>query len=791
MPFNSHKDARFLIKPLWAVLAITFLFGSCGVRKIIPKDEHLLIKNKVVVNGPKSARRNAKAQILHRTNKRVLFNRLPIFLWLYAIGTNNKHPEKSDSVSWRKKFRQDFGEEPVLFKPSLADISSNNIKFHLFNQGYFDATCSYVVKQSKRKARVTYIAEANQPYLLDKIEVVSFDSATKEIMEKAIEKEPNFRLWWPCNLNSLSAAQERIALSLRDSGFFTVSSEYIQFEIDTNQIEKHASVNVILKPFKDTVPHRKYTIGQVHVEIVTSEVYQKNRYPDSLTLPGKNILLNHYPLKRTKLEQILTLDSGSTFSQTNWSNSYRKLIDLGVFSFVDVSERVDHENRIIYPSLNLKTYPRMVFIVEPQLLYSPQGSSGLNFQSSSQRSFGLAGILSFNNRNTFGRGEYFKLSSITSYEAIFKKTDIGDFFTGIQQGLVASLKLPKFSFLKRFPILNSFDHQNTLVTTSFQYEQNPNFSRSSIPANITLQFAKERFSWYYTPLEISYNRNIIDPSFLPQLPKLDQDFVLRVFTDQITTPVKLGMIYADNQNKPGSTSHFLRLGFETSGNWHHYYRKLTEANYQPDSSYQLFGVNYFQYTKLEAEYRIKRNIDELNTIAMRVNTGIAIPYGNSSLVPYDKRYFIGGSNSLRGWQPRGLGPGNTPRSVTSLIDRSGEFLIEANLEYRFTIIRKLLESAIFFDAGNIWNLSEESTSNSNYGVISRDKFFSEIALNTGIGLRFDLSIFLFRVDWGIPIRDPSLPNTQRWILTESLNNRNFGSYLLNETSIAIGIGYPF
>jgi outer membrane protein assembly factor BamA len=170
---------------------------------------------------------------------------------------------------------------------------------------------------------------------------------------------------------------------------------------------------------------------------------------------------------------------------------------------------------------------------------------------------------------------------------------------------------------------------------------------------------------------------------------------------------------------------------------------------------------------------------------------MAIPYWNSNLVPYDKRYFIGGSNSLRAWKPRGLGPGNTPRSTSTLIDRSGEFLLEASIEYRFTLIRKLLETALFMDAGNIWNLSKQSSSNPTYGVLNRQTFLSEIALNTGIGLRWDLSVFMFRMDWGIPLRDPSLALNQRWILSESINNRNFGSFLLNETAVAIGIGYPF
>ncbi len=773
------------------MLLIVLFFGSCGVRKIIPEGSQLLVSNKVSVDGNAQAGRNAKAQILHRTNKRVLFNRLPIFLWLYALGTDNTHPELSDSVSWRRKFRRDLGEEPVLFNPELAKISADNIKFFLFNKGYFDANCTYTVKKSRKKARVKYLAETKTPYLIREVNVISNDSATLRIMQSVVAESNAFRLWWPCNLNALSESEEVFTQRLRDSGFFSVNVSNIRFELDTNQSAKSAAVKVFLDPPDKSQMHRKFHIGGISLHIKTDPDYRLNDYPDSLHLPGLNLHLNHYPLRPRVLSQVVILDSGAVFSQTKWTETYRKLLDLNLFKVVDISQKIDFDKGIIYPRIDLETEPRMNFSAEPQILYSPQGSSGTNFQTASQRSFGLAGILSFNNRNTFGNAEFFKLSSITSFEAIFKKDDIGDFFTGLQQGLIASLKLPKFSFLNRFESLQSFEQQSTLVSTSFQYEQNPNFTRSSFPANITLQFAKKNFSWYVTPFEISYNRNIISASFLPQLPALDQDFVLRVFTDQIITPIKLGMIYADNQNKPGSTSHFLRLGIETSGNWHHGYRKLTEENYQADSIYTLFGVNYFQYTKLEAEYRIKRNIDELNSVAFRFNSGIAIPYGNSSLVPYDKRYFIGGSNSLRGWRPRGLGPGNTPVSATSLIDRSGELLLEANLEYRFTLVRKLLESALFFDAGNIWNLSPTSSTNPNYGVINKENFISEIALNTGIGFRFDLSIFLFRIDWGMPLRDPSLPKNQRWIMTQKIQESGFGNYLLNESSLAIGIGYPF
>jgi outer membrane protein assembly factor BamA len=200
-------------------------------------------------------------------------------------------------------------------------------------------------------------------------------------------------------------------------------------------------------------------------------------------------------------------------------------------------------------------------------------------------------------------------------------------------------------------------------------------------------------------------------------------------------------------------------------------------------------VNYFQYAKVETEIRIHQHIDELNTIAFRANFGMALPYWNSNVIPYDKRYFIGGSNSLRGWRPRGIGPGNTPTASGSIIDRSGEFLLEANLEYRFTLIKNFIESALFLDAGNIWNLSAAGSANG-YGVINRNTFLSEVALNTGIGFRFDLSVFMFRVDWGLPIRDPSKPIDQRWVMTRNVSG-TFGKYLIDETAIAIGIGYPF
>ena len=349
--------------------------GSCGVRKVIPPGEHLLVSNRVVVSGNSAAGRNTKAQILHRTNKRVLFNRLPVFLWLYAAGTNNKNPELSDSTAWRRKFRRDLGEEPVLFNPKLAKVSADNIKFYLFNKGYFDAECDYVVKKSKRKARVKYVANTKSAYLIREVSVISADSTTKRILQTVVNENPAFRLWLPCDLNALSEAEETFTQRLRDSGFFSVNASNIRYELDTNQSAKSAAVRVFLDPPELGKKHKKFRIGHVSVTIQTAPDYQLNDYPDTILLTGMKLHMNHYPLNARVLTQVITLDSGDVFSQSNWTETYRKLLDLNLFKVVEISQKIDLEKGIISPKIDIQTEPRLSFSAEPQILYSPQGSS--------------------------------------------------------------------------------------------------------------------------------------------------------------------------------------------------------------------------------------------------------------------------------------------------------------------------------------------------------------------------------------------------------------------------------
>lgn len=788
MAYSNSKYHRFRLSVGLCYMVI-FIFQACGVKKAIPTNKYLLKKNHISVPRKSVSTGELYSQIMHQPNKRVLFNKLPVFLWAYTLGTNEKHPTLSDSVAWRRKLRNKLGEAPVFFDSSMAKLSADNIYYYLFNSGYFDVAVNYSVSNGNRKARVNYHVNPGNAYKLNSFFREPADTAIKSLLDSLVNQNPAYRLWWPINLNQLNKAKEGLAKDIRDRGYYLASPELLRYEIDTLFDKKEGAVFLKLDNPQNQTQMKRFRFGAVHLKIICSDDFLENKFPQSYDRNGNHWQMNHFPLHLDVLNNIILIDSGNWFSQSITSKTYVGLVEMSLFSYVDLFQEIDTTSGLIITHITAKAIPQIYFQAEPQGLYSPQGSSGTNFQTQSQRSFGMAGILSFNNRNVFGHGENFKLSSITSYEAIFQKTDFGNFAYGLQQSFNSTLSLPNFQLLDKLKTKNDYQRKNTVFSLSYQLESNPNFKRSSMPASVSLQFIKPNFSWYYTPVELSFNRNDINPSFLPKLPKLDQDFVKRVFTDQIITAAKIGGFYTNNKTKTGETYFFGRVGFETSGNIHRLARYFFQKNYNPDSSYKFMGVNYFQYSKIEGEIRVRRKIDNLNTLAIRANFGMAVPYFNSHIIPYDKRYFIGGSNSLRGWKPRGIGPGNTPKGSVSLIDRSGDFLLEANIEYRFTLIKNFIESALFMDAGNIWNLNK-SGSATGYGVLNAKTFLSEVAVNTGIGFRLDLSLFLFRIDLGLPIRNPSKSLENRWAMTSG-SSGNFKNYMKTESAVCIGIGYPF
>lgn len=370
---------------------------------------------------------DVRAQILHRPNKRVLFNKLPVFLWAYTLGTNEKNPELSDSVGWRRTLRKKLGEPPVLLDTNLAQLSAENIANHLFNMGYFDVQVSYHTTLGHRKAHVVYDVLPGKAYRLNSFFRQPADTALKPLIDSLVAQNIAYRLWWPINLNDLNAAKEELTLELRDRGYFEAQPDLFHYEIDTLQNKKEGAVFLKLDNPNAKKKFQRYRFGATYFTLLCADIYQNNVYPQAHHSKGKHLTLNHYPIKSQVLDRVILIDSGRWFSQSVTNQTYVGLVDMALFSYVDLHQEVDSARGLIITRIVAKAVPRIYTQIEPQGLYSPQGSSGTNFQTQSQRSFGLAGIMSFNNRNALGNGESLKISSITSYEAIFKRGDLGNF----------------------------------------------------------------------------------------------------------------------------------------------------------------------------------------------------------------------------------------------------------------------------------------------------------------------------------------------------------------------------
>jgi outer membrane protein assembly factor BamA len=223
---------------------------------------------------------------------------------------------------------------------------------------------------------------------------------------------------------------------------------------------------------------------------------------------------------------------------------------------------------------------------------------------------------------------------------------------------------------------------------------------------------------------------------------------------------------------------------ELSGNIFSAYYNLFTQNREINRP--IFGVKYSQYYRADLDISFYNTIDNKNAIVYRGFVGLGLPYGNTRFLPFERRFFVGGSNSLRAWRPRTIGPGGFGDDKNSIsIDKTGEVMLQGNIEYRFNILERLLYGAWFFDAGNIWNMRKDD--NFSQAEFNFNRFYKEIAINSGIGMRWDFSYFVFCIDWGVALRDPTFSAGERWVILDFPSP----SWIRNNSAINLAIGYPF
>ncbi|MFM9943708.1 MAG: BamA/TamA family outer membrane protein [Bacteroidia bacterium] len=790
------------------------LISGCNVLRFVPKGKSLVDRNRVKIEGNEKIE-DLNEQILLVPNRKMLgvvkFN-----LWSYYFG---QKAFKRDSVVGRIKtkegkkkiitrgkkvnklkriFTEIIGEKPVYYDSIMVRRSEINLKNFLYQKGYYNASVSSTVKTYLKRSYITYNITPRTPYEIRKIEYNGSDI----ILDKAANefgKSTNLKIGDRVDGEKLGLERDRLTSEYRNHGFYYFNKSFIEILVDTGGHNRGANVYYIISNPGGVKNASQQTIQKVVVEMNFRQQFGRR---DTLTFPKENgikYLFNGYNIKPNIINRSVLLRPDSLFSQKNLEATYNKLIGLGLFTSVNISVlpyKSDTTNKILV-YINLTPSSKHDLYLEPQIITSDK-QTDLNSQDNNPRNYGLAAAITLNNKNVLRNAEDFNIKFRTAAEKQFGsgsgRSVVLEFFkdtiakfkaANFESNLTFELLFPKLVGLRKLDLKPYLKQSRTSINLTLLTEINSTYERKSLPINFTWQTRyqtkdKQSFNFYYSPIQLSFNKAKIDTGFLNRLNTYDSLRLVRSFRSYIIASQKASVEYNNMSKSPNLYWNIRSTLFELSGN-------LLELGFRIAGEKQqektIRNVQYFQYFRTDIDATRYRIFGKNKTLVLRANLGFALPYGNSVIMPLERQFFVGGSNSLRGWRPRVLGPGNYNDNSEIQLDRTGDVMIVTNAEYRFAIAPGKADGAFFLDAGNIWSFGRKASIESKLTA----KFYNQLAINTGVGFRFNLDFFILRLDFGVPLHDPSKPEGERLVVREFKTFR----WGIDNIRPSLAVGYPF
>lgn len=783
--FRSNKNIKNQ-GYIFLSIALTFIVLSCNPTKYVPADDTLLDENNIVINRESVKKSDIEPYIKQQPNKRIFGAR-------FHLGLYNLSDIEKDR--WPHNWLRNIGEEPVIFDMDATSKSKDQIKSYLSSKGYFDGQVLETVETSNQKSKVFFNIDLKPAYTVSNIFYEIEDTTLTDLIyadttDCLIEKGK------PYDVDVLQAEQARLERYIRDLGFYNFSGEDIYFRVDSAIGDRHVNIYYGIKKYtyvnrsniQVTSPHRQYRIRNIFI--------YPEYYPRDVLSGGEEylkaldtVLYNGYyfisnikkpTTKYDVIIQSLYIRPDITFVVTNSERSQTHLMSLKIYRLVNIRYS-EQEAEVVYPDgsraldcvIQLTPMSRQSFSVELE---------GTN----SGGNLGGALNLVYNNKNLFHGAEQFNTKLKGAYET-FSQDTLG-LKTSQEFGIEMSLKLPKFllpfleseSFIKKYNPTTSIQaaynkqilpvYTRTVANASFGYVWNAGSYRTHMINPFQLNLVK------IPVIDEGYYKNIIEKS----------TYLINSYKDVLISGGNYSFIF-NNQNINRSIhSWFIRINAEASGNLMRAVNKLAGAKLITDSlssHYNMLGQQFAQFVRLDIDARYTRVINEVSSIVYRGFAGIGVPYLNSVAMPFEKQYFEGGANGIRGWQVRSLGPGSyVLPSDAKYINQTGDIKIEANLEYRFKLFW-ILEGAVFVDAGNIWAIKDDPDRPGS--KFKFNKFYDDLAIGTGFGMRFDLQFVLLRTDIGFKLRDPKFVGDERWLFLRP------STRFSDNMALVVAIGYPF
>lgn len=771
---------------------IVFLLASCSSTKFVGNGEYLLDKVEIVSDNKSYKLSDLKPYLRQQPNFKVF----GLMKWqLYVYDWSGRNEKK-----WLNKQLRRIGEAPVILDTVLVGQSAQELKRYFINKGYVNAEVTTAIDTSRnKKAVVIYDIKSNAPYRIHNYSMNLYDPPIDSIASLKAPRRSAlssaFRSssddYTPLIKDSalfdrdlLDKERQRITTLLRRRGYYAFNRDYLTYLADSSFAKNIVDLEMMLKPYRlsgvdgqvaDTL-HRQYYIKDVNIvtdynPLTVLDPDQEMASRDTVKNGDVNILygVNGKSIRPGVLRKSNYITPGKLYNERSVEQTYSSFAALRSLRNVNIRFSEVEENDTMKLNCTILTSPAKL-----------QGF-GVDIEgTNSAGDLGFASSLNYQHRNLFKGSELFSAKVRGAYEALSNSLGDNSYW---ELGAEASIRFPRFLF----PFLNQDFSRKIRATTElklgYSFQTRPEYKRAILSGG-----------WSYiwqdrTNSQARHVFKLLDIDYV-YLPKIDSGFKSRLpttiqlynFTDQFV--VGSGYTYSFNNYNPQNrqrNTHSLRATFEMAGNLLYAISALTHAEKDRDGRYSLFGINYSQFVKADFDFSKSIVLDNRNRLAFHLGVGVGYPYGNAKMLPFERSYFSGGANSVRGWSVRSLGPGGLPAdSVGSFADQVGDIRIDLSMEYRTRLFWKF-EMAAYVDAGNIWTVHpDKDRPNANFNF---SRFYKEIAVSYGLGLRLDFDFFLIRFDTGMKAYNPQQSGRDRWAILKPNLKGNFAWHF--------AVGYPF
>lgn len=703
-----------------------------------------------------------------------------------------------------------LGTPPPILDSTLVEISRSQIEKFLNSKGYFKAKVSSDIEVKNKRAHVRFKVNQGPSFSVNKIKYEIQDSTIKALYLSRKQSFSHLKEGMRYDDDSLAYERDQIYQVMKENGYFYFAKPYVKYDVDSNLNASKANVTLFLDNPANGL-HEKYTIGETNV-IVAPDA---DGFPDTLTLNPKVFRGLRYTdlsgkFRRNPIVRYNFLRESETYDVSNENLTYDRMYEMNVFKNVKIDyNRPKDSTKQVLPVIQLIPQKIMSNRIEGEVPFNA-GTVGFTLSNT------------YTNNNLFRGAERFEFqvkgglqSRIGQGGSIFKDIYQRDF------SVSANLTVPRLMvpFITAQPSRRG-GMPRTIFSGSYVYAlQKDVFSRHVYLTSVTYEFVESKSKFHsLTPLNFEYRFGnlLLDTTSAAGQELVRANIYSILLLDRRNITLGSKYTYSLNADKLLSNQSFLyfRGNIDVAGNSLYLASRLSGKKRNPavgDYS-EILGLPFNQYVRPEIDVRWYKSLGGDRQFVSRLNAGVGYAYGNSIAIPFEKLFFAGGSQGIRAWQARTLGPGNynrgdeltneDTRKALYGLDQLGEMHLEANLEYRYKLLNKFfgakLKGAFFLDAGNVWNVTQSSQIRSTYFDFS--KLGSQIALGTGLGFRYDVEYFVFRFDIGLKLKDPQFSGSDQWVISKFLSgDKAFkDDYFLRNSpdryrflQYNFGIGMPF